>query len=72
LENRNISTLYYERLLSSQIKEPVEQEMKEKTADFQNDKLAFVKNPAVMEFLGLPDNSAYTENALEQAIIDQM
>jgi len=70
--DRNISTLYCERLLSSQIKEPVEQEMKEKTADFQNDKLAFIKNPAVMEFLGLPNNSGYSENALEQAIIDQM
>jgi len=70
--DRNISTLYYNRLLSSQIKEPVVQEMKEKTKDFQRDKLEFIKNPAVLEFLGLPDNSGYTENALEQAIINQM
>ena len=31
--DRNISTLYYHRLLSSQIKEPVIQEMQEKTKD---------------------------------------
>jgi len=70
--DRNISTLYYNRLLSSQIKEPVIQEMKEKTKDFQQDKFEFIKNPAVLEFLGLPDNRGYTENALEQAIINQM
>jgi predicted nuclease of restriction endonuclease-like (RecB) superfamily len=70
--DRNISTLYYQRLLSSQIKEPVVQEMKEKTKDFHQDKFEFIKNPAVLEFLGLPDNSGYTENALEQAIINQM
>jgi predicted nuclease of restriction endonuclease-like (RecB) superfamily len=70
--DRNISTLYYERLLSSQIKEPVEQEMREKTATFQLDKLEFIKNPTVLEFLGLPNNKGYTENELEQAIIDQM
>jgi len=70
--DRNISTLYYQRLLSSQIKESVVQEMKENTKEFQQDKFAFIKNPAVLEFLGLPGNSGYTETALEQAIINQM
>ena len=70
--DRNISTLYYHRLLSSQIKEPVIQEMQEKTKDFQNDKLEFIKNPTVLEFIGLPTNKSYTETELEQAIIDQM
>jgi len=70
--DRNISTLYYERLLSSQIKEPVTEEMKEKTAGFQNEKFAFIKNPSVLEFLGLPNNNGYTENTLEEAIINQM
>jgi predicted nuclease of restriction endonuclease-like (RecB) superfamily len=32
--DRNIATLYYQRLISSQKKEIVEQEMKEKTAQF--------------------------------------
>jgi len=70
--DRNISTLYYNRLLSSQIKEPVVQEMKEKTKYFQQNKFELIKNPAVLEFLGLPENSGYTENALEQAIINKM
>jgi predicted nuclease of restriction endonuclease-like (RecB) superfamily len=70
--DRNVSTLYHERLLSSQIKEPVVKEMEDKTAIFQNDKFAFIKNPTVLEFLGLPDNNAYVETELEQAIINQM
>jgi len=70
--DRNISTLYYHRLLSSQIKEPVVKEMQEKTAEFQQDKLEFIKNPSVLEFLGLPDNKGYTETDLEQAIINEM
>ncbi len=70
--DRNISTLYYHRMLSSQETEVVEQEMKEKTDAFQNDNLEFIKNPTVLEFLGLPNNGGYTESTLEQIIIDQM
>jgi predicted nuclease of restriction endonuclease-like (RecB) superfamily len=70
--DRNISTLYYQRLLSSQKKDLVIAEMQEKTADFQNDKLEFIKNPAILEFLGLPDNSGYIEEELEKAIIDHI
>jgi len=70
--DRNISTLYYQRLLSSQIKEPVIQEMQEKTAGFEQDKMEFIKNPAVLEFLGLPNNKGFTESNLEQAIINEM
>ena len=36
--DRNISTLYYQRLLSTQIKEPVENETLEKTKEYQDDK----------------------------------
>jgi predicted nuclease of restriction endonuclease-like (RecB) superfamily len=70
--DRNISTLYYQRLLSSQKKDIVIAEMKEKTQDFRQDKLEFIKNPAVLEFLGLPDNSGYIEAELEKAIIDHI
>jgi predicted nuclease of restriction endonuclease-like (RecB) superfamily len=70
--DRNISTLYYHRLLSSQIKEPVVEEMLEKTKDFQQDKFDFIKNPAVLEFLGLPNNTGYTESTLERSIINEM
>ena len=70
--DRNITTLYYHRMLSSQARDIVEQEMNEKASKFKNDNLEFIKNPAVLEFLGLPDNKGYSESALEQAIIDQM
>jgi predicted nuclease of restriction endonuclease-like (RecB) superfamily len=70
--DRNISTLYYQRLLSSQIKEPVIAEMEEKTKEYQQDKFEFIKNPSVLEFLALPNNKGYTESELEQAINDDM
>lgn len=70
--DRNISTLYYQRLLSSQIKQPVIDEMKQKTKQFQEDKLEFIKNPSVLGFIGLPKNAGYKEGDLEKAIIDNM
>jgi predicted nuclease of restriction endonuclease-like (RecB) superfamily len=70
--DRNINTLYYQRLLSSQQKEAVEQEMEEKTQTYQSDNLDFIKNPAVLEFLNIPTNKAYTEKELEQALIDNL
>lgn len=47
---RNINTQYYYRILQSQNKELVEQEMKEKTSTFQSDKLEYIKNPVIAEF----------------------
>ncbi|MCO5230213.1 MAG: PDDEXK nuclease domain-containing protein [Chitinophagales bacterium] len=70
--DRNISTLYYQRLLSSQVKDDVENEMQEKTKDFQNDAFEFIKNPAVLEFLNLPVSYSYTEVELEKALIDNL
>jgi predicted nuclease of restriction endonuclease-like (RecB) superfamily len=71
---RNINTLYYQRLLSSQNQNQtlISEEMKEKSADFQADKNEFIKNPSVLEFLNLPTNKAYTEQQLEQALIDNI
>ncbi len=70
--DRNISSQYYQRLLASQIKEPVVNEMKQVTAEFQNDKYKFIKNPAVLEFLNLPTNMSHTESQIEKAIIDNL
>lgn len=67
--DRNIGSQYYFRLLQSQHKEPVVQEMKEKTAELQADKHAFIKNPVVAEFLGLSSNIDFTESKLESAIL---
>lgn len=70
--DRNISTLYYHRLLSSQVKEPVEVEMQDKTQSLQQDAFEFIKSPAVLEFLNLPNNLGYTEQALESSLIDNL
>ena len=67
--DRNIASQYYYRLLQSQAKEAVRDEMQALTADFQNDKLEFIKNPVVAEFLGLSHNSDFTETKLEASII---
>ena len=69
---RNISSQYYQRLLSSPRKEPVVEEMKRNTAPYQKDKLEFIKNPLVAEFLGLDNNPAFTEDKLETVIIDHL
>jgi predicted nuclease of restriction endonuclease-like (RecB) superfamily len=71
--DRNISTQYYERLLLSQIKKiPVIKEMKIKTGKFQKNKLEFIKNPSVLEFLGLPGNAGYSEAVIEEAIVNHL
>ena len=67
--DRNISTLYFERLLMSQNRNEVKREMIDKTQDFQLDKFEFIKNPTVLEFLNLPNNLSYTEKELEKALI---
>jgi len=69
---RNINTLYYQRLLSSQDKKSVEDEMLEKTAEYQPHTRDFIRNPAVLEFLNIPSNYAYTERELEQSLIDNL
>ncbi len=70
--DRNISSLYYERLLSSKQSELVTQEMQKNTTDFQKDKHAFIKDPYVLEFLQLPPNTCYTEAKLERALLDNI
>lgn len=70
--NRNINTLYYERLLMSTKKQPVVDEMQDKTKDYQQDKLEYIKSPVVLEFLGLPEDSSLAESKLETAIINNL
>ena len=69
---RNINTLYYQRLLASQRKDIVVEEMQQKTAEFQQDPYEFIKNPAVLEFLNIPTHYAYNENDLEKNLINNL
>ena len=70
--NRNINTLYYERLLMSKKKQPVVDEMQDKTKIYQQDKLEYIKTPVVLEFLGLPEDTSLAESKLETAIINNL
>ncbi len=71
---RNIDTQYYYRLMQTPTahKPEVEQEMVEKTAVYQQEKSAFVKNPMLIEFLGLNQDAAFTESKLEETIINHL
>lgn len=70
--DRNVSTQYYYRLLMSHNSRPVKEEMIEKTRGFENDKLEFIKNPVVAEFLGLSSNIDFTETELERSILTHL
>lgn len=70
--NRNINTLYNERLLMSKKKQPVVDEMQDKTKIYQQDKLEYIKTPVVLEFLGLPEDTSLAESKLETAIINNL
>ena len=67
---RQISTLYYERLLASKEKEPVRSEAGELLAPLEAED--FIKDPYVLEFLDLKDYPALRESDLEQALIDKL
>ncbi len=68
---RNVSSQYYHRLLKSHDKKGVHDEMVKLTAPLQ-DKLEYIKNPVIAEFLGLGENHNYHESVLENAILDNL
>ena len=70
--DRQINSLYYERLLLSRDKSPVVDEMREKTVPLAPDPQDFIKDPYVLEFLGLQDNPCFREAELEAAIIGKL
>jgi len=68
--DRQISTLYYERLLASREKGPVKHEAEEKLARLEPER--FIRDPYVLEFLDLKDYPGLRESTVEQAIIDKL
>lgn len=70
--DRNISTQFYYRMMKTPNRNAVEKEMLTKTKDYQNNKLEFIKNPVVAEFLGMSPSIKYMESELETAIIDNL
>ena len=68
--DRQVSTLYYERLLASRDKAPVVEEAQEHLAKVEP--AEFIKDPYVLEFLDLKDYPSLRETELEQALIDNL
>ncbi len=69
---RNISTQYYYRMLKTPDPEAVKGEMLAKTKGCMKDRLEFIRNPVVAEFLGMSPDIKYMESDLETAIIDNI
>lgn len=69
---RNISSQYYNRMVSTLVKDHVHNEMIEVNAANQQDKLDYIKDPMILEFLGLDENNAYLESNIEKAIISHL
>lgn len=69
---RQMGTLYYERLLLSQDKAAVADEARENLARLEHSPRAFVRDPVMLEFLGLPGAGSLLESGLEQGLMDKL
>jgi predicted nuclease of restriction endonuclease-like (RecB) superfamily len=69
---RQIGTLYYERLLASQDKAAVQAEAAAKVANQPATPREFVRDPVLLEFLGMPGTARLLEGRLEQALMDHL
>ena len=67
---RQINTMFYERLLSSKEKDAVAAEIQ--TTEPRPEYEKIIRDPYVLEFLDLPENPHFYEKDLEQAIIDHL
>jgi predicted nuclease of restriction endonuclease-like (RecB) superfamily len=69
---RQINTLYYERLLASQDKAAVAAEANTQLAPLNQTPREFVRDPVLLEFLGLPGTGRLLESDLEQGLMDKL
>lgn len=68
---RQIGTLYYERLLSSREREPVLAEAQANTSALQVNPKDYLRDPYIFDFLNLPTQSLL-ESELEQGLISNL
>lgn len=69
---RQIGTLYYERLLVSQDRPALQQEAASNLATLNKSPREFVRDPVLLEFLGMPTAAGLLETGLEQALINHL
>lgn len=71
--DRQISSLYYERLLGSQKQDGVRDEAAKKIAiEATSDPRDFIRDPYVLEFLGVQPDAGLYEQDVEQGLIDRL
>lgn len=69
---RKIGKLYYERLLASKDKAAVQAEALNATQDLPATPRDFIRDPYVLDFLGLPESGTFLESGLENALMDNL
>lgn len=69
---RQVGRLYYERLLSSKDRKAVRTEAEQKIAELPPSPREFVRDPVLLEFLGLPETGRLLESDIEQGLIDHL
>lgn len=67
---RQINSFYYQRILASQNKQIVRNEIKQLEKGIQAEDI--IKDPFVLEFMGLNDNRDFTEIEVEKALMDNL
>jgi len=70
--DRQILTLYYERLLMSRDKAEVIEEATTNIEAMKCNPRELIRDPVMLEFLGLPSAGKVRESSLEQALIDHL
>jgi predicted nuclease of restriction endonuclease-like (RecB) superfamily len=67
---RQINSFYYQRILASQNKQIVRNEINQLEKGIQAEDI--IKDPFVLEFLGLTDHQNFTEIEVEKALMDNL
>jgi predicted nuclease of restriction endonuclease-like (RecB) superfamily len=67
---RQINTFYYERILSSKDKKTVRKEIHKLEPSLKPEDI--IKDPYVLEFLNVKENSRFLEKDIEKALIDKL
>lgn len=69
---RQIYSFFYERLLSSREKESVRNEINTLEPKKELSAVDIIKEPYILEFLGVEDSASYHEKDIEQGLIDHL
>jgi len=69
---RQIGTLYYERLLLSEDRQAVAAEADAKLQALKQAPREFIRDPVMLEFLGFTGSGKLLESTLEQALMDKL